>query len=682
MTIRCLISLFAAPLLVLGQSPQSLPKPTPPGIAVGADFGFSEKREDIVYAVWVKGDGPSSSGGASRLLISAEANPDRFASVSLGGDYVSSLGMMWRSTAWIAAMVATQTAGKLVTDKHFVVRVGGHIDGPSAGMLMAATMLALINEVPTKGDVTMTGAINADGTVGPVGGIPLKIKGALEVKDNFSNVHPIKRFGYPAGSRFIEDPRTGKKVDLMDSQVNLGMEVVEIRDIYDAYLLLTGVKLERPVMGSEAMLALSAQLAKDVQAVTGKVQGITKETAEAAAKALSASKLETTDIRSMLMAANNSLHELAVADQQSRICEAMYRSVVAHALANVSQFSIGLRAAQDKGTPDDSTKLLSAKIDEMKPILLDLEKMVSKGLTCETIGGRTDALNAYLQFWECQAYWQSAQKRIKDLNALIEVYNDFVAQSKVKATAAAAQQQALTVLDKIKTRVVSTARLLSVGQSRIEVARMLAELNQREAGRKVTPPPGTMLELAKAYSISATANLELFNAMFLNAAAEKADKSFESFVSTFELIDDNYTLLRTTTDAAVRLGSGIVAESPDSDQRALIQLGSSLYALVGVTDMIQKNSAFGGRYNPETEKIEITNSAAISGALDLAKARVLEEASEVTKAVGFVPDSIKINFDLARSLQNSSKDSDRLTALRAYRRCFFLCTFARLLSGF
>ena len=77
---------------------------------------------------------------------------------------------------WLAAFNASQALSLPVTAHEFLVKAGGTIDGPSAGMLMTVAMIALIKGDPIRPDTTMTGCINPDGTAGPVGGIPQKMQ--------------------------------------------------------------------------------------------------------------------------------------------------------------------------------------------------------------------------------------------------------------------------------------------------------------------------------------------------------------------------------------------------------------------------------------------------------------------------------------------------------------------------
>ncbi len=63
---------------------------------------------------------------------------------------------------------------------HVSFEYEGKVDGPSAGALMTIGVLAAVRGDTPKPDAAMTGTINPDGTIGPVGGIRFKIEGAAE----------------------------------------------------------------------------------------------------------------------------------------------------------------------------------------------------------------------------------------------------------------------------------------------------------------------------------------------------------------------------------------------------------------------------------------------------------------------------------------------------------------------
>jgi len=120
----------------------------------------------------------------------------------------------------------------------FSFGVGGRIDGPSAGALMTTGVLATLRGDKVKEDAAMTGTINPDGTVGPVGGIVHKIEGAAEAGKKLVLI--------PVGQRYSYNYNKGEMVDVVDRGEKLGVEVREVSTVFEAYELLTGSSLPRP----------------------------------------------------------------------------------------------------------------------------------------------------------------------------------------------------------------------------------------------------------------------------------------------------------------------------------------------------------------------------------------------------------------------------------------------------
>ncbi|UCD13175.1 MAG: hypothetical protein JSW60_06345 [Thermoplasmatales archaeon] len=142
-------------------------------------------------------------------------------------------------------------------DYFFVVRTSSPIiGGPSAGAIMTAAVTALLENWTIDDKTVMTGMINPDGSIGPVGGIIQKIDAAYSVG--------ATRFLIPKGQGTYTDTITetiseGDWTQIITRHVtrnvsdyaweNYGIEVVEAEDINDVLLYLTG--WDFPVVESE-----------------------------------------------------------------------------------------------------------------------------------------------------------------------------------------------------------------------------------------------------------------------------------------------------------------------------------------------------------------------------------------------------------------------------------------------
>jgi hypothetical protein len=103
-------------------------------------------------------------------------------------------------------------------------------DGPSAGAVMTVGFVALLKGDRIQRGMALTGTITPDGTIGPVGGIPDKIRAA--VREGYRTIL------IPEGQRY--DPRWN--IDRLAWDLNV--EVKEVSRIEEAYHLMTGNILE------------------------------------------------------------------------------------------------------------------------------------------------------------------------------------------------------------------------------------------------------------------------------------------------------------------------------------------------------------------------------------------------------------------------------------------------------
>ena len=158
-----------------------------------------------------------------------------------------------QAAARVAALVAASLAGVNYYDYDYYVVMESEsmvVGGPSASALMAVGFLALILNKTVYTNVSMTGMVNPDGTIGPVGGL----KGKLEAVAKAG----FKVFLIPIGERIVLVPNVTikkypwgvyksvsyVKIDLVKYGKELGVEVVEVASIREAFEYFTGYKLE------------------------------------------------------------------------------------------------------------------------------------------------------------------------------------------------------------------------------------------------------------------------------------------------------------------------------------------------------------------------------------------------------------------------------------------------------
>lgn len=217
--------------------------------AIKAPKPLSAPREVEVSAVYFAGSGASARGGTTAVRLRISPNPSRQPSVGVMEEFSGGTGSQWRTAVWQAAFAASSFNRVSLSDYEFLARVGGYIDGPSAGLLLSASFVALQRGQSILPRTTMTGTINPDGSSGPVGGIVQKMRGAA--------AQGFKRFGFPIGAREQLDVATGVQVDLLALAEELNMEAKELRTLEEAYVFLTGADVPEPIALPDSEMELT-----------------------------------------------------------------------------------------------------------------------------------------------------------------------------------------------------------------------------------------------------------------------------------------------------------------------------------------------------------------------------------------------------------------------------------------
>jgi uncharacterized protein len=139
-----------------------------------------------------------------------------------------------QASSRLAVAVAKKVTGIDTREYNFYYSIISNapvIGGPSAGAILTVATIACINGWDVYPDVMMTGMINPDGTVGPVGGIYEKAKAASEFG--------ITLFLVPQGQATVTVGEA--QIDLTEyAPSEWGMEVREVLDITEAVTAFTG----------------------------------------------------------------------------------------------------------------------------------------------------------------------------------------------------------------------------------------------------------------------------------------------------------------------------------------------------------------------------------------------------------------------------------------------------------
>lgn len=616
------------------------------GVGSGVGSGVAraqvpERREATVDFVYFTGTPRTDEarGGTAPATLRVEKNTASGASVGVIEEFAGGTGIQWRSTAWIAAFTASGRAEQSFLANEFTVRSGGHVDGPSAGMLTTATFLALLRGDAVRPEVTMTGTINPDGTTGPVGGIPQKLMGAAAQGKKF--------FGYPVGCRQSEDLKTGAVVDVEALGSQLGVAVVEITTLADAYLLLTGVPL-----AVHAPIELEAMRVPPDLLETTKIRvDMWRSTAEAGfarvQPILSAMDEPTrAGLRWITSPIFGAVQQATAAESAGQTIAAEHKWMEVATATAAAEDSLAILAAANAGKLDDAFNVLVPYLeleDQAKAMLGELGESV--GTANNTVG----AVNAVL-----------AAEGVVSALALVGAGKGGLA----SAVASIKQLETATTAQSIEANnqrvraflmlLLKTAPVLARAEATLAAARMDIAFGGTSEQGGAPVHPERLASLAKAYASASAAGKAYFQAI---VGLE------ESASGAFAFAEPRW--------ATASMGTQLAADFAGRDGAV-----ERVIALAAGAEGYLSSAALQNKYYAlEYKQGVIARRPALTAQLAAARAGALAAAGDLQRLTGVLPSRVVTEFNYAEELREGS-DDDKLDALAAYGRTAFAAELA------
>jgi uncharacterized protein len=158
-----------------------------------------------------------------------------------------------QGSARIAAIVASDVLGidESKYDFYYIIEIDSPIiGGPSAGGALTVATIAAIKKWAIKPGIVMTGMIDPDETIGPVGGIPFKLKAAADKNTTMFLVPQgqliVTTINFSTNNIPLIEGHTTETVDLTQLGDKLNVTVKEVSTIQEAVLAFTGHDINKP----------------------------------------------------------------------------------------------------------------------------------------------------------------------------------------------------------------------------------------------------------------------------------------------------------------------------------------------------------------------------------------------------------------------------------------------------
>jgi hypothetical protein len=560
-----------------------------------------------------------------RVTVGGEAS-DRVR-VGFFESEVGGTGSMWRAAGWTAALMASQLLEFDPRTTQVSFDVQGRIDGPSAGALMTIAVMAATRGDTVRADATMTGTINPDGMIGPVGGIVQKLEAAAKFGKKLVLI--------PIGTRFHVDPNTQKRVSLVTHGQQLGVEVRPIAHIWDAYEALTGAALPRapsasPPVPSELGNQLMARL-------------IVKWSQERYIKAEEKFKKISDDYKSeyadqlyetaqkYAVTANTLLQEgqFAAASQDmvyaaSRMYMAMEqgRCLQTHETGGLDAM---VRRLKDDGWLNKEVETVTTAFRFFKPKTLD-------------------QLAAYLE--ACDILFQGL---VFQKHAVLFLEKPL-------------QDDPKTEEDERFADILNAADYRILAWINLKLAMDVLEQADAYGGRPI-PQGAPIVPMAQFYLRAAEANLEMLEETHIKSLAKAANVRLEAAEAAMVRLDENFAALRLTQRTIIPRLTEYFGEN-ESFAWGLLAVSTSLHARSA--QLVSTHYSLGVQHDKDGNVVSIARPRAFADWLDASDDQVRRSIAEL-RALKVDPTTCVQSYALAR-VASRRELWEQLTALDLYFR--------------
>ena len=579
-------------------------------------------------------DGPEGS----LIPMTIEVRPNNTSKVRIAvyEEYSGGTGDQWRASVWLAAIHATKHLNVPLNRHAISVSSNGMIDGPSAGALITSALMAVLKGQDVLSTTTMTGTINPDGTVGPVGGIAYKMTAAAE--------DGKKVFGYPAGLR-IQHLADGTSVDLQEHAARLGIEAVEISDIHDAYKILTGEALSKvPAVQASRMVPSAAhrQHMQEMVALWGAIvkQGLNEY-------------LEL-DARIQPFAKSHVTKAMATWNESERYLNQGLTSIGYKRARDAAMYAqgIGVSARVMSAAIAGDLSTLSQELDAADDVEGELNYFLAQAhaTKASTVGEALVLMGAYETVLQAYSMNQRAEMYESEALAALKQSESLKGTAREEVITSAAISVAGAVF-----WYQSTHLYLVSGRAGIEVG-MSNPSNAKLDVKHVK-------SLAQSTTIAAKAMLDYYKSTSLDPLASAVGVTSEQLQGRMQEVDSRYRTA--TVGLTYALTSSIKGADSKDLNKSLFILAAAETALLEASFLVMRDYSLDAVKDRSGKVVSVKKDLAFMHALDAAELKARESAAFAKKRLGSVPDTATTIYQRARILRDGDVD-EKLNSLQGY----------------
>jgi hypothetical protein len=564
-----------------------------------------------------------TEGGVGKEVISVAESSDGSLRVDFSEDEVEGLGDQSRAASWSAVTVATLLTGSPLSGQ-YRFEITGPIDGPSAGALKTVALLSLLRGETLADDITMTGTVNPDGTVGPVGGIPEKVQGAAS--------EGFRKVLVPLGQRNSTSIATGELVDVVDLGTRLGIEVEEVGDVYAAYEEFTGEELPKLPSSTDTQLTKNTY-----DRLAAKSQSFLADYQAAVSNFGTLNEITQAFFGFLLEEAGYAADRSANLQRQGLSAGAFTQAAVAAVLAEASESSARAFEVLIFQSPEAffnqvaGTQAVEGKLNSLFGTL--------KTFTPKTVSDASALMNAYATAFDAFAYTLFASNQLRAIG-------DAFFAGQISAEDAQTESFVPVIYNKL------AEGLIDYASAQFEVA--------RDLGGPEIESDIDVATVADFFRKGADANFSAFQTTVVKSNANRLGVSEDRMLNRFANIDDDIALSQFQRNVVEGIKQYIGPNDPNAEYA---ELGYAISNYARNALLVEKYYS-NGILDEDLNIVGVRYENALSTGLELAKA-------QVSSAIGLLRDSeIEPALEVAglevANIDREGDVADKFNALSSY----------------